>query len=263
MDQDYFDEQRWFLLSGIALLVISLGLAILFLHKAREKQIQLINEKQELQRQLEEVLAGKQKESELFSTIAHDLRSPVVRLKSRLTFLKMKDESEQINILEQHTTHLLHTLDNILNWSLVQLDKIEPYPQSTNLSQIIDSLIEEFAGLIQQKELIIRFDRQPVTIWANEILTSLVIKNVLHNAIKFTPANGTIHISIRKGLTATELVVDDTGPGIAPDRITKQQFGLGLNLCFQLMKRTQGRLQIENKMKQGTRVTLSWTNTGL
>lgn len=183
-------------------------------------------------------------------SIAHDLRSPLTRLRTRLESAAgdIKDEqaSDVLMSAAGDTDELLKTFDSVLRIARLEagerretLDPVDPVPLLEDISELYEPACED-AGLSFstdfQKGLLIRADRA---------LFSQAVSNLVENAIKYTPEGGRIHIEMKKNKKGgSQLSVMDTGLGIAPkDRLrVKKRFvrleqsrtepgsGLGLSL---------------------------------
>ncbi len=165
--------------------------------------------------------------------------------------------------MEYQVNGLYNTLDNLLYWSLNQREGIRVMSRSVNLSDIAYDVLESFEGMIRLKKLIVTADLEDFMVRMDENLTLLVFRNILHNALKFTPEGGAIRISIRQEPTQIHLIVTDTGIGMDKNRITQaatdeRGTGLGLRISKDLMIRNGGWLSIESQLGKGTTVTLSW-----
>lgn len=253
-------KQRLALLLSLATLAISLTIVIYLLQRANQLKTLLVNQAEHLQE-------SNGLKDKLFSILAHDLRSPVASLKTTFLALKLrKREQQDIDGLEEQVDQLYFTLDNVLHWSLNQQNGLQVSPRLVILRNLINEVLAGFKGLIIYKELTILVDGPPVLASLDETLLALVLRNVIHNAIKFTPPQGSIHISIYEEKDTTGITIQDSGVGMEinqmdqPVSLTGQGTGLGLRVSQELMSRNNGKLSIESQPEQGTTVTLSWPN---
>lgn len=152
--------------------------------------------------------------------IAHDLRSPLTRLRNRLeiTLLETRSEPAYRQAITQgieEAETLIKTFNALLEiaqaeagnhraqWGLVQLDQL-----ASDLVELYKPVAEEKG---QTLELV---DCRPVPLNGSRHLLAQVIVNLLENAIKYTPAGGTITLQCKPTAGAADLIVADTGPGI-------------------------------------------------
>ena len=223
--------------------------------------------------------------TKFFSIIAHDLKGPVGTLMNFLNLLNnqkdLKEKQriqfmENLEVLSQSTFHLLQ---NLLDWAnssgnIAQFDKAW-----VELNQLIDSNIQFFESLTLFKSIHLEFHyKEDVFINGNSKMIETVIRNLVSNAIKFTPKGGTITITTVKAGDTVRLVVEDTGVGIAPDRL-EQIFklessqstrgtngesgsGLGLALCKEFITKNNGSIRVESQLEKGTRFIVEFPRVG-
>ena len=269
-------RQLLFVVSLAALLVL-LSVIGYFFYKARITQRQLVEQKEEILSQALELQAVIQLKNRLFAIIGHDLRSPVASMQARLKLTRQRvasPEDQDLNGLEQEVTGLQHTLDNLLYWSLDQQNGLIVAPRLVDLTELVSSVVKGFTGLIQVKQLIIGFQSAssltslpaPLYVEADENLTLIILRNLIHNALKFTPPGGQIQLMCWQGEQTVGYRIVDTGIGMDLSRLNQASSqpdrgtGLGLMLSGELMNRMGGHLYLESQPNKGTTVTLSWPN---
>ncbi|MDH5232494.1 MAG: HAMP domain-containing histidine kinase [Gammaproteobacteria bacterium] len=210
----------------------------------------------------------------LFSIIAHDLRSPLATLSELLEFSKDNETNEtylkqHIQAINEQMQNSINLLDNLLKWSHSQLKGLQP---QFRVFDIKDIAIENLSLLSQQaKNKNIFLDnqiRQSSLIKADKDMIKLVIRNLISNAIKFTPNNGIISLLINNEQGNTIISVRDNGVGLSnQDReqilVHNEHFskqgtnnekgtGLGLMLCKEFIERHGGRFWIESELGMGS-----------
>lgn len=233
--------------------------------KLRTEEIQLQRDK------LEE--AGRIKDK-LFSVVSHDIKSPLNSLKIALILAHSgdisPDEFKNIAIgLEEHLEKTTEFIQNLLHWARLQLQGEVFEPQRLDLSVIIDETCALLAMEWTKKN--IRVDRDlpdfPLTVHADPNMIQSVVRNLLTNAIKFTPAGGTITIRAKGEGKEFVISISDNGVGIPPARRhqiftlenittlgTQQESGtgLGLVLCKEFVEKNKGRIWFESEENKGT-----------
>lgn len=234
-------------------------------------------------KQKDELQKVNEAKDKMFSIIGHDLRGPVGTIKSFLDMIienpEMTESGQTLTILktmQQSLGSAYNLLDNLLLWARSQRGKIDFKPLQFTITQPIDesiSLVQESAKN-KNIDLLKNIDYTGYVI-ADQIMITTVLRNLISNAIKFTPKNGTITIStklkkIDKNDTTklVEISVVDTGIGMTEKMISQilessntyttlgtdkeQGSGLGINICIDFLKRHEQELFIENnKEKQG------------
>ncbi len=231
------------------------------------------NELQEKNAQLAESNASKDK---FFSIIAHDLRGPFASLiglsEVVLMFLDEYSKEEiRKNMLRIRTSSeaVSALLDNLLTWSRLQRGVMEYVPEVLEMQNIVEENIELFLSQSEQKQIALHNSVLPDTMaYADVYMCTAVIRNLLSNALKFTPAGGQISISAAPHEAEMIMSVADTGTGISAEDIGKLfrldvQFtnigtggergtGLGLKLCKDLVEAQKGRIWVESEVGKGT-----------
>jgi two-component system sensor histidine kinase/response regulator len=210
-----------------------------------------------------------------FGILAHDLRSPLVTLKGFVQILHQGHvhfTQEEMNRLTGRIEHSLRgitiLLDNLLQWSTAQSGIIEFSPGEVKLQRLIDENILLLETTAQVKEIKLVKACAPEHVFADKQMLHLVIRNLMGNAIKFTPRGGTVTISAYETDAHTCLIVKDTGIGIAPEKLqhimkdntlrtsrgteNEKGSGLGLWLCREFVERHRGTIEIESAEGQGT-----------
>ena len=215
----------------------------------------------------------------IFSIISHDLRGVIGAYKSAGRILKKRiqknnydDLPEIAEEISKNSALLSHMLDNLLNWSLAQMDRSNVNPQSFYLEELVKSELEIYLPLARAKntELLSQIQGHHM-VFADMENIRLVLRNLVNNAIKFTE-NGTISVSIEKEETWIALSVKDTGIGMdeamvnrlistdqAPTRRgtkNEQGTGLGFSLIKEYVKSNDGDIQVNPREGGGSIVKI-------
>lgn len=212
----------------------------------------------------------------LFSVIAHDLRSPFN------SFLMLTEifADESLDISLEETKHLLSSmhksasglvdlLENLLNWSRIQrgLGVVDPKP--IVVKELVNHSLDYFDTHVRNKKLDVKLDiDQNLRVLADPSIISSVMRNLISNAVKFTPKGGSIIISANKSDEKQVLLsVADSGIGIPEDmkqRIFNMDIkgrkgtddeassGLGLLLVKEFVELSQGKIWFESEEGKGT-----------
>lgn len=235
--------------------------------KERNRIIQAKN------KELEESVEFRQK---LLSVISHDLKGSVGSISSMLEHMtqnpKMfhKEEiREQIHselfLMSKNTFYLL---DNLLQWAKSNTNS-EPDKQHFELDRVLNENNRLFQFFAQEKSINLKVHcdtKQTLNADVNQI--TMVIRNLIANAIKFTPEKGQITVTAENTEQMFLIKVRDNGVGISEENLekildSKKYFttygtgnekgtGLGLMLCFDFIKRHHGELLIESKEGEGS-----------
>lgn len=262
-------------------IAIVLIIIIIIANKSRLKALRKINEMTNSQNnELKELNATKDK---FFSIIAHDLKNPVFSIHSLVNYLVMdlgelpQDElKHNLEVLERNTKNLAQLLDNLLTWARAQNGKIPHSPMELSINAIIKNSIEIAEIQATEKSIAISYavmltDEVLVHADSNSLIT--VFRNILSNAIKFTPNNGSISISAIEEDKFVTISITDSGVGIPKDKLptifatdrnyqsngTNQELGtgLGLILCREFIEKNGGTIWAESEKGVGS--TFSFT----
>jgi signal transduction histidine kinase len=155
--------------------------------------------------------------------VAHDLRSPLTRLRSRLevTLLMQRSNNDYRTAIEQTLSDvgsLLGTFNALLSIAQVESGADRGGWQSVDLSALVRDIVELYQPLAEDKG--VQFTqqiRQDLRLRGNRSLLTQAIGNLLDNAIKYTPRGGTIQLNARHRHEVIEVVVSDNGLGIPAD----------------------------------------------
>lgn len=216
-----------------------------------------------------------------FSIIAHDLRSPFSAFKASLDFLvdhrhhlEPGEEAEFLTGMKDQSEQLLELLENLLTWSRTQRKKIIIEPSYMELFEIIESLKLIYAPLTEKKEIEIvnkvEFNEE---IFADLNALTAVLRNLISNAIKFSPHNSKIIIGTEDNNSMTQLYVQDFGVGMPQEKIDElfkvasntstagtdgeAGSGLGLIIVKELIEQHGGKVEVESTEGVGTKFILS------
>jgi signal transduction histidine kinase len=242
----------------------------------REKQaiLEAQNETLALQvaEQISELKDLNSTKDRLFSIIGHDLRSPIASLKGVLLLLDNQQLSrEEFDELLQHlhknVDNVHGTLENLLQWSLSQMKGMKPSLKSFEVNDIVEQTVELFRNVAAQKHIDLQSNiSEHLKVFADENHVRAVIRNLLNNALKFTPQNGKIAISGEFKDSYVRLQITDSGIGINTDEIQtiftnpklkqgtsgEKGTGLGLILCKDLIKQNYGEISVKSELQKGT-----------
>lgn len=232
-----------------------------------------------LNMELEGQLKSKTK---FLSIIGHDLRGPVGNIMNFLDLLENKTDLNEVErkkylaILNTLSHSTFHLLQNLLEWATKSKYLNEFDNERINLSQLISDSTNLFSSSVTLKSIHLKINEGKETyILGNTNMIQTIVRNLVSNAIKFTPNGGTITITSEKILKKVRLTVSDTGRGIKPEIIdsllkfetneatmgTNGEIGsgLGLALCKELVTINNGVIEIESQEGVGTKVTVEFS----
>jgi two-component system sensor histidine kinase GlrK len=215
--------------------------------------------------------------SDFFSSIAHELRNPLSTIKMGTSLLKegvegpiTEGQRDLLAVLEKEINRLIGMLNSLLDLSKMEAGMMSFNPESKNIRPLIDQAIEEIGPLVEAKKInleVMVTERLPIIkIDSERILEAL--RNIIGNAIKFTPEKGRVRIFVRSIDHGVEVSVADTGPGIPAGNLITifekfQQVttggssqikgtGLGLAIAKQIITHHGGKIWAESKPGHGS-----------
>lgn len=252
-------------------------LLVLLKYIDKIKLNQLLEEKNHKIEQSEQELrllnASKNK---FFSIIAHDLKNPFHSVMGYSHLLSTdysnfteKERRKFASDIHQSTNTIFRLLQNLLDWSGSQTGKLIVTPMETEYNRILDNSVSVLHTLAQQKKIKLNYPySEGLMIFADPQMIETVLRNLINNAIKFTPENGTVHITAQQTGTEVTITVTDTGVGISDEDVPnlfridskvkrkgtndEDGSGLGLILCYEFIIRNNGTIQVESKPGKGS-----------
>lgn len=270
---------NWLLIISVFVIsTISIGF-IMLLNEIDQKTIFEKNIKiREDKLRLEELNLSKNK---LFSIISHDLRNPFSSIIGLSELLKHSTEDKDIEE-SQSLASMIHTtaestlvlLDNLLSWTKSQTGQMNFTPATFDLKTAVIQVLGTLDPIAQVKNISLNYDQSIHTeIYADENMLKTVLRNLISNAIKFTDANGKIHIHAITKPDLIEINVSDNGIGMDKD-IQDQLFvthkthttsgtanevgsGLGLLICKEFVEKHDGHIWVESEIGEGSKFKFS------
>jgi len=264
--------------SVLALLLLLIGGVYVYAQKVKNNKIILTQKNK-----LDELNATK---DQLFSIVSHDLRSSVNALKTSntklTTSLETKNYSELDQLLHQNSAianGAYSLLDNLLHWALLQTKQLYFSKDSVHLYSIVQQIEYNYKPLLLDKS--IAFENavsKNSFIFVDLDSLKIVLRNLLDNAIKFSPENSKISFyTVDTNTNFCQLVIQDYGLGMNQNTIKELLednellakksnseiigTGLGMQLCKQMIKKNGGTLAIESELNKGTKMILSFPKT--
>ncbi|MCW6038464.1 response regulator [Spirulina subsalsa FACHB-351] len=227
-----------------------------------------------------------QAKSVFLATMSHELRTPLNGILGYTQLLKRcpnltPKQQEELNIIQQCGYHLLNLINEVLDLSKIESDKLELYPRPVHLPSLLEGLVAIIQPKAEQKDIDLILDldpRLPLGVYVDEKRLKQVLMNLLNNAIKFTKV-GTVTLSVQhlpyslkkhpnlSVLHSIRLTVKDTGIGISNADIehiflpfeqvgdTSAHYegtGLGLTISQELVKLMGSQLNVRSEQGQGS-----------
>jgi signal transduction histidine kinase len=219
VQQIKFDSRVKLFLTIATALILVIALVIFF-NQRKTKRLNIIINNQKLE--LEQLSKVKDR---IFSVVSHDMRTPVNSLISFMQLLEGGNiEQEKLKryavSLKNNLTYTSTMMENLLNWAASQMQGFNPYLQSLDIYELINEVILSLQHHANEKSLTIQ-NLVPAKTFckADSDMFMLVIRNIVSNAIKFTPDGGFITIGIISNKNTLEIKISDTGIGLTSAQI--------------------------------------------
>ena len=258
-------------LIGLVVLILTSIFFVLYINRLR-----VLNEQEKIK--AEKANATK---DNFLSIIAHDLRNPLLSimgvsdlLTSGKHELSRDEQAKFIRHIGTGTNQLYQLLNNLLEWALLQTQELSFNPTSQNLKIIFEEQITHFEMFIIDKEINLNASvDEHMIVHADVNMLKTILRNLISNAIKFTPRAGNIWLSAHEKDGSIVIVVKDNGVGMTPKQQNdlfslnkkattagtekEQGTGLGLVLCLDFVNQHNGHINVESTEHGGTSILIT------
>jgi signal transduction histidine kinase len=221
--------------------------------------------------------------SDFVSNVSHELRTPLTAIKGAVDLILREVAGplteKQVHYLTRvrsNTQHLAGLINDLLDLSKIESGKIEMKSSRVSMGGLVHEVVETLRPIAAEKGIALEaaIPEQSIMVWADRDKVNQVLMNLIGNAIKFTPAQGTVTVSaLKNGNESIRVSVCDDGPGILAaekekifdkfyqiaevDGVKPKGTGLGLAICKALVELHGGRIWVETEMNRGS--TFSFT----
>jgi signal transduction histidine kinase/Tfp pilus assembly protein PilF len=236
----------------------------------------IVKQNKELEKLNKELENANREKDKIFSIITHELRNPLFWFQNltemlSLRYTKMPPEKVQktLGALDESAKNAFHLMDNLLHWSRSRLNRITPVITDHSLEKLIHESSRMYETILKQKNIQLIIDL-PIDsfIKADADLFMCIVRNLVSNAIKYTPEHGTIEITSK--LKKQNYIVSVTDSGIGIDQKLKKSIfnsdkesssaglmnekgsGFGLKLCKEFVEMNKGKIWVEDNTESGT-----------
>ncbi|MGJ8640422.1 MAG: sensor histidine kinase [Opitutaceae bacterium] len=234
---------------------------------------------QNLQREYDELGAKHHGLKEMFQMIAHDLRSPFNGFLGITDLLVNNFEAyssdeilEILKTLNRSSNETYIMLENLLEWSNLEVGAFEFHKESILASELISDTVMVLSTMIERKGIEFAVSvPENAAVMVDEAMIGSVLRNLISNGIKFTPEKGAIDVEVREDGDDWLFVVSDSGVGMNAEQVEavvathkvesvlgtsgERGSGVGLMLIHQFLEKHQSSLHIESVVGEGTVVS--------
>jgi len=246
------------------------------IHKEKTVLVSLVDIHE--QKELERI------KTEFLSLASHQLRAPLANLKWSIDFL-LKRRAEELTdnvrmyLLQmfKRNDEMIDLVNTLLNLSRIEMGRVKVEKTEANLTDLARSVLEEMQPALEEKQLTLEADiADGVVMLTDGKLLRIVLQNLVTNAARYTPAGGSVTISLHQDSTGVRFLVKDSGIGIPPeeqDKIFGKMYratnareveangnGIGLYMCKSLAEALDGTISFTSTVGEGTTFTVTVPN---
>lgn len=216
---------------------------------------------------LEVARQNEQLRSILLDAVAHDFLTPLTSIKSAVTTVRSEyrhelEEEDFLAVVEEEADRLSEMIDEITDMARIDPGKLRIRQRECRVDDLVRSSVERMRTMLKQRPLEIQIQGDSPSVDADPEMVSLALRQLLANAIKFSPPESTIAIRTHRDADRITVTVRDRGPGIPRDEMESifQRFyrgkrtqetvagtGMGLSIAWDIIHAHHGRLWVENR----------------
>ena len=214
---------------------------------------------------------------ELVANVSHDLRSPLASIQGYLETIMMKENSlsaeesrKYLQIIFDNTKMLGNLVDDLFELSKLDAQQIQPQTESFSMADLTQDVVIKFNPLAKKLDITLDLNlaKSLPMVQADIALIERALSNLIDNAIRFTPPQGTVTIYLKKKGNQVLVDITDTGPGIPAEelpliferfyRIDKSRAksyggaGLGLAIAKKIIELHDCKIEVKSEINQGT-----------
>ncbi len=210
---------------------------------------------------------------DLMTAVSHDLRTPLAGLRAMVEAIDEEVVGDPPSLrryareMRRAVGSLSRLVDDLFELAQIDAGAIERETERIPLDQLVRSAVADLQGRAREKGLVLETSVNRAAGALCSPRLHRVLQNLLHNAIRHTPADGMVRIEASRERSGVELAVEDTGEGIAPDALehvfepfwqvdpsrSGDGSGLGLALAKRIVESLGGRIEVRSSVAQGSR----------
>lgn len=270
------NQRQIFLVSGLLLLLVSI-VVLYNRYQLKQRTSKVLDEKNT---ELQKLNGFKDR---MFAVISHDLRNPVDAFNTIIESLNQNLQHASAEELKEFLASTLDSakdlkslLNNLLEWSLIQIGKLPFNPQSVALSNVVSESVSHIESMAVLKKIRITSTIGSEQVLADRSMITIIVRNLISNAIKFSDDGKSIHLHSFTQNGSVVFSVADEGIGMKPEELSKlfkqeenmrtigssssKGAGIGLLLCKELADKNGGKIYAESEEGKGSTFYLELPN---
>ena len=270
-------QQRSYVYTALGILIVFLTITLMVKRNERIQRnlnTELKTKTQDLENNEKELTENNLTKDKLFSIIGHDLRGPIGAFQGLLKLFKDNeiDQNEFLSFipkLRMDIDHISFTLNNLLTWGQSQMNGAVTKQESMALENLVLENFNLLSEIAENKniKLVNKISANTLT-WSDRNQIDIVIRNLISNALKFTPKHGIVTIEAVEKNEHWLISVRDTGVGMNKATIAsifeknsnittygtnnEKGTGLGLSLCKEMVENNKGTIWVESDLRIGS-----------
>ena len=223
---------------------------------------------------------GEASRGDFIAHVSHELRSPLTNIRAYTEtllsdmVLDAATQKEAFNVINEETGRLILLVNDVLDLSRMEVGSLKLNQDEVVMDRLVHQCVTDLRASASSKKITLQTNYHPKLpkLYADREKLSVVINNIVSNAIKYTPENGTVFVETNVDDDFVYIKVSDTGFGISPEDLDKifQKFyrvdrqdtadvqgtGLGLTISKEIMNLHGGDVSVSSELNQGSEVTI-------
>lgn len=244
--------------------------------KVAKRTSEIQQQKEQIEKQNVDLEVANATKNKFLSLISHDLRNPVASIDQMALLINMqygKVSEEKMRLyfeaLKNSSTQTLNLLDNLLIWAHTQTNRITINKEQISVDELISETASSCSSVANKKNIELKFPTESkLKIIVDKNTIETVLRNLITNAIKFTPENGIIEVQTEEKGNEIIFKVIDNGVGMKdevmenlfkienlssrPGTLGEKGTGLGLILCYEFLALNNGKIWVESELGKGS-----------
>ena len=204
---------------------------------------------------------------QLIADLSHELRTPLTRLDIALAAVNDEQATDNIKRIDRESKHIRRLVEDTLSLAWLENEKPELKSESLDLIDLLDVLVADAAFEFPDRNIVVDFPESAYIENSSHRAVGQAVENILRNALRYTPADKTVSITLTASKAYYEVTILDQGPGVPEELLQKifkpffrvdksrerkgSSFGLGLALAQRQLAAVRGKVVASNRDSGG------------